>query len=116
MLSSTSARPLMPLPPTPMKWILCVLPYTLRVPLLDGLLGRLLAVVALGPAHERAGDARGGVGAGEQARVRAHPRQQLAVGEQVRDLLREALAGELALVDHHRGAAVGEVHGVHALV
>src|SRR6185436_5859592 len=98
MLSSTSARPLMPLPPTPMKWILCVLPYTLGVPLLDGLLRRFPAVMAFGPAHERAREPGGGVRAGEQARVRAHPRQQLAVGEQVRDLLRQALAGELALV------------------
>src|SRR6516162_5752452 len=112
MLSSTSARPLMPLPPTPMKWILLVLPYILRVSLFHGLFAGFAAVVALGPAHERAREARGRIGAGEEPGVRAHARQLLAVGEQVRDLLREALAGQVVLVDHHRGAAVGEVRGV----
>src|SRR6516162_2456518 len=112
MLSSTSARPDMPLPPTPMKWILLVLPYMLRLSLFHGLLGGFAALVAFGPAHERARDAGGGVGAGEQPGVRAHARELLAVREQVRDLLREALAGQVVLVDHHRGAAVGEVRGV----
>src|ERR1051326_3265750 len=105
MLSSTSARPLMPLPPMPMKWIRCVRPYKL-LSLLDGLLGGRAAGIALGPRHERAREPRRGVGAREQTGVRRHARQRRLVGEQVRDLLREALAGEIGVLDHDRGAAV----------
>src|SRR6266511_1212477 len=179
MLSSTSARPLMPMPPTPMKWMRRVMPYMgatrfllrsaapaihllstpathagrvarfrRRVPSLDppsvgaprpsaesghptcrhargfaalgaGVVPPKAGVVllhtpptdaahrdsrvalldlgflgaspgaAFGPRYQGAREARGGVGAREQARVRGHARQDLAVGQQVRDLLGE---------------------------
>src|ERR1044072_3328752 len=115
MLSSTSARPLMPLPPMPMKWIRCVRPYKL-LSLLDGLLGGRAPGIALGPRHERAREPRRGGGGRGPTGVRRRAGPGRWVGERVRDLVREALAGESGVLDHAGGAAVGEVRGVHPLM
>src|SRR5258706_9896171 len=109
MLSSTSAMPDIPEPPMPTKWMRWVRPYmSVPAPLVDGGARR---GAALAPALEAAHDALGRIGPGEGARVCAHARQALPVAQPVRDLVREPLAGQLAVEDHGRGSAVHQIPG-----
>src|SRR5688572_32848272 len=112
MVSSTSARPLIPEPPMPMKWILRARPYTSGLVLFGGVAARhALAGGALrrrvgAPLHQAAGDPLGGVRAGEAARVRRHADQRLAVLDQAQELEPQALAGQVLVLDRHRAAAL----------
>src|SRR5262245_28204077 len=123
MVSSTSARPLIPEPPMPMKWILRARPYMSGLVLVGGVAasGQALARGTLGRRvgsrlEQAAGDPLRCIGAREAARVDRHADQRLAVLEQAQELERQALTGEVAVADRHGAAALGQVLRVDLLV
>src|SRR5687768_12575141 len=102
MVRSTSARPLIPEPPMPMKWIRRARPYMSGLVLVgavgagDALAGGPLRRRVGGPLEQVPGDPLGRVGAGEAPRVDRHADQGLPVLEQTHQLEGQALAGEVA--------------------
>src|SRR6266540_3383246 len=123
--------PLMPMPPMPTKWILAGLerkrlmsfaPSGSEVGRAHRLRAGLAGLAERGapaPADELGADVRDlprGLGAAEAACGARHPLAALGGREDGADLPGEQLAGELALLDHHRRARVHEALRVQHLV
>src|SRR5438309_11902630 len=106
MLRSTSAIPLMPIPPMPTKCTWCFFS-NMMDPRLPTLFHQIEADVD---------DPLRGVGTAERARRLRHRRQALGVGAEPVDRLREIFRGQLAIEDHDRGAARDERLGVLSLM
>src|SRR5262245_565007 len=98
-LASSSAIPLIPMPPIPTKWIRRVRPSTPPAPAPD----------RRSPSRRRGGQSRGPA---EAPRRFGGPRPPSGIVRQPEQPIRERPAGQVRLLDHLRGAGAGQHLGV----
>src|SRR2546428_13274387 len=110
-----SAMPLMPIPPTPTKWMKRVLrSITIDAPWTRSRFRG--PIVSCDQLLDHVRDAGGGVGVRERRRGALHREQAGRLVTQGEKGLRQGLPGERALLDQDGGAGLGELPGVGPLV